>query len=234
MSNKKKIEGSNGLDDTKLSESQKNAIAEAEVKANADAKASIAEAQAAEDEAQRAQDKADAMAKAEADAEAEVKAKDEAEAQAIIDEQVQAVLNEEAKSVTSFAITDNLKLLTATPHEFPDKNHHQSKSTVNLDTFAGIVKEGQCLRIDQLIGSSTILDIQVWFLSKEAPKFTVGNMSDLACYMDCTNGAMKASLLEDGKFNAMFTKVKPNDRDVIISFKSDFVGKVKTLITYNV
>jgi hypothetical protein len=37
MSNKKKIEGSNGLEDTKLSESQKTAIAEADAKAHADA-----------------------------------------------------------------------------------------------------------------------------------------------------------------------------------------------------
>jgi membrane protein involved in colicin uptake len=93
--------------------------------------AAIAEAQAAEDEAQRTQAIVDAKAKDEAKAKADAKAKDEAEAQAIIDEQTQAVLNEEAESVTSFAMTDNLKLLTASPHEFPDKNHHQSKSTAS-------------------------------------------------------------------------------------------------------
>jgi hypothetical protein len=41
MSNKKKIEGSNGLEDTKLSESQKRSIAESDAKAHADAKAAI-------------------------------------------------------------------------------------------------------------------------------------------------------------------------------------------------
>jgi hypothetical protein len=34
---------------------------------------------------------------------------------------------------------------------------------------------------------------------------------------------MKASLRENGKFDAMFAKVKPNDRDVIIKFESDYM-----------
>jgi hypothetical protein len=42
--------------------------------------------------------------------------------------------------------------------------------------------------------------------------------------MDCSDGVMKASLRENGKFDAMFAKVKPNDRDVIIKFESDFVA----------
>jgi hypothetical protein len=234
MGNKKKIEGSNGLEDTELLKEQKNAIAEAEVKAKADAKAAIDEAQVAEDEAQRAKDKADAMAKAEADAEAEVKAKEEAEAEAIIDAQTKAVLDEESKSITSFAITDNLKILTTDRHDYPDKNQHQSKSTVNLDSFTGVIEKGQCLRIDKLMETSNILDIQLWFLSKEAPKFTVGNMSDFACYMDCSDGRWKATLQENGKFNAIFARVKPNDRDIIIKFNSNFAGKIKTLVTYNV
>jgi hypothetical protein len=45
---------------------------------------------------------------------------------------------------------------------------------------------------------------------------------------------MQASLQEDGKFDALFSKVKYNDKDIVINFKSDFIGKVKTIITYNV
>jgi hypothetical protein len=180
--------------DDELTETQKELIAkvdaeaqaaEAQAKADAEAQATIAEAQAAEDEAVRVQAKADAVAKAEADATAEADAKAKAEAQALIDEQTQAVLNEEAQSVTSFALTGNLKTITLSRHEYPHKHEHQAKSTVNLDSFTGVVKKDECLRIDQLMEHTTILNIQVWFLSKEAPKFTVGNMSDFACYMDC-------------------------------------------------
>jgi multidrug efflux pump subunit AcrA (membrane-fusion protein) len=226
----KKIE----TDDDDLIKAQEKIISEASAKANADTKSSIDEAQVAEDEAQRLQAIEDAREKAiEAD-KAQEQAKAEAEAQALIDEQIQAVLNEEAKSVTSFAITENLKKILAIPHEYPDKNEYKSKSTVNLDYFSGVIKEGKCLRIDQLMENSNILNIQVWFLTKTAPKFTVGNMSDFSCYIDCSNGAMQASLQEDGKFDALFAKVKYNDKDVVINFKSDFIGKVKTIITYNV
>ena len=229
--------------DDELTETQKELIAkvdaeaqaaEAQAKADAEAQATIAEAQAAEDEAVRVQAKADAVAKAEADATAEADAKAKAEAQALIDEQTQAVLNEEAQSVTSFALTGNLKTITLSRHEYPHKHEHQAKSTVNLDSFTGVFKKGGCLRIDQLMEHSTILNIQVWFLSKEAPKFTVGNLSDSGCYIDCSEGAMKASLKEDGGFNALQTKIQPNYRDIIIKFESDFVGKLKTQITYNV
>jgi hypothetical protein len=40
-------------------------------------------------------------------------------------------------------------------------------------------------------------------------------MSDFSCYIDCSNGAMQASLQEDGKFDALFSKVKYNDKDII-------------------
>ena len=221
--------------DDELTDAEKERIAEADAK-KVEARLAQAKthAEKAEDEARLAQAKADAVAKAEADATAEADAKAEAEAQALIDEQTQAVLNEEAQSVTSFAMTGNLKTITLNRHDYPHKHEHQAKSTVNLDSFTGVVKKGGCLRIDQLMEHSTILNIQVWFLSKEAPKFTVGNMSDFAYYMDCSDGAMRASLQEDGKFDAMFSKVKSNDRDIIIKFKSDFIGKVKTIVTYNV
>jgi hypothetical protein len=50
-----------------------------------------------------------------------------------------------------------------------------------LRLFTGVIKEGGCLRIDQLIASSVILNIQIWFLSKDVPKFTVGDLSDFSC-----------------------------------------------------
>jgi hypothetical protein len=59
-------------------------------------------------------------------------AKAKAEAQALIDEQTQAELNEEAQSVTSFALTGNLKTITLSRHEYPHKHEQQSLTNHQL------------------------------------------------------------------------------------------------------
>jgi multidrug efflux pump subunit AcrA (membrane-fusion protein) len=223
------------VDDIKVEDEARLAQAKADAK-KVEARLAQAKTHAkkAEDEARLAQAKTDAEAKRKEDAIAEANAKAEAEAQAIIEEEAKLILVEEENDIHSFEIADNLKKILATPHEYPDKHEHQAKSSMNIDSFTGVIKKGHCLRIDQLITSSMLLNIELWFLSKEAPKFTVGNLSDFGCYIDCSEGAMKASLKEDGGFNALQTKIQPNYRDIIIKFESDFVGKLKTQITYNV
>jgi hypothetical protein len=221
MSNKKKIEGSNGLEDTELTAQEKH-------------NKMMTGAKKAEDEAQLAQAKADSDAKIKADADAKANAMAEAEAQAILDEQAKLATVEEENDIHSFAVTSNLQKIFETPRIDPPRHEHQAKSTMNIDSFTGVIKEGGCLRIDQLIASSVILNIQIWFLSKDVPKFTVGDLSDFSCYIDASEGARKVSLQEDGKFDALYATVKPNYRDIIIKFESSFVGKIKTLITYNV
>jgi hypothetical protein len=69
-------------------------------------------------------------------------------------------------------------------HNLPVTLPVKSSSVIGsiLDSFTGVVKKDECLRIDQLMEHSTILNIQVWFLSKEAPKFTVGDLSDFAVH----------------------------------------------------
>jgi hypothetical protein len=55
------------------------------------------------------------------------------------------VLNEEAKSVTSFAVTENLKKILAIPHEYPDKNEYKSKSLPTVNFGAVLVRNHTCI-----------------------------------------------------------------------------------------
>lgn len=172
-------------------------------------------------------DKADAKAHADAmvaitEAQA---AEDNAKLNAAIKEQ------DDNADLNNFKLTRNMKATQTQPRGNPIRNEHGCKPTAFVDSFNGTIKNGEFLRIGYIYEGAIVLNIQLWFKGKNKPAFIVGNMSDYSLYMDCLDGKNKASLQEDGNFDAVGYTIPISDKDIIVRFGSDFSGIVKTIIT---